>query len=182
VIPDLSGVRVMVFPVQEGTLPGDTEAELGFALESRAPAVTWISPDELRAAARGSPGYDVVVEGLPVGIFLQAEVRRVGDPLYGYLRRMGALVDADAALIPIRLQYRVPQLEDSSGEPRGGVGEAEAAPQGRAEVTSVLISLVSGRVHWFGIVEGEPGEPTDPAVLASTLDALARRLGTPGAR
>ena len=180
VVPDLSGARVMVFPVQAGTrLPGDVEAELGFALEGRAPTVAWIMPEELRRAAAGSPGYDVVVDELPVGIFLQAEVRRVGDPLYGYLRRLGALVDADAALIPVLLQYRSAEEPDSTGTPP----DTAAVPSpGRLEVTAALISLVTGRVHWFGVVGGDPGRPADPAVLATTLDALARRLGTPGAR
>jgi hypothetical protein len=183
-VPDLSGARVMVFPVQAGPgLPGDVEAEMGFALEGRAPAVSWVFPDELRRAAANSPGYDVVVDDLPVGVFLQAEVRRVGDPLYGYLRRLGALVDADAALIPILLQYRLPPPPEPTEERASEAGETVAAPEpGRGEVTVALISLVSGRVYWFGVVAGQPGPVSDPAVLASTMDALARRLGQAGAR
>lgn len=175
-VPDLAGARIMVYPVQSPpSLPGDADAELVFALENRAPDVEWVMPTELRRAAAGSPGYDVVVDALPVGMFERAEVRRVGDPLYGNIRRLAALVDADAALIPVAVRYRTAPAVDSAG----AVSEATSAVPhpGRAEVTVALIAVVTGRVIWSGIVGGAPGSPSDPSVLASAMDALGRAMG-----
>jgi len=170
-VPDLTGVRVMAFPVQSTVgVTGDATAELAFALDARAPGVAWIGPAEMRSAADRSPGLDVSVDRLPVNIFLRQEVRRVGDPLFGNLRRMAALTDAEAALIPVRVAYApVPAGEPGSGE-------------GRVEVMATLLDVGSGRVVWFGVVAGEAGDPDDPATLASALDRLARSLGAPARR
>jgi hypothetical protein len=95
-------------------------------------------------------------------MFLRGEVRRVGDPLYGVLRRLGALTGAQVALIPVLVRYR----------PAG----ASAAPGGTAEVVAALLDVRSGYVLWFGVEGGEAGPADDPGVLASAIDALARRL------
>ena len=178
-VPDLTGARVMVFPVQAASaMAGDPTAELAFALEGRAPGVEWILPAELRRAAAGSPGYDVALDGLPVGVFEQAEVRRIGDPLYGNIRRLAALVDAEVALIPVAVRYRTPTETPPGAEP-----PADTVPEpGRAEVNAALVAVVTGRVLWAGVVGGAPGPPDDPAVLASALDALGRALGPPSGR
>lgn len=171
-VPDLTGVRIMAFPVQSTVgVVGDATAELAFALDARAPGVVWVGPEELRRAAERSPGLNVSVDRLPVSFFLRQEVRRVGDPLFGNLRRMAALVDAEAALIPVRVAYR-PVPEDADG----------VAGEGRVEVTATLLDAGSGRVVWFGVVAGDPGAPDDPATLASALDRFARRLGAPARR
>lgn len=179
-VPDLTGARIMVFPFQTPpSLPGDADAELVFALENRAPDVAWVMPAELRRAVAGSPGYDVVVDGLAVGVFEQAEVQRVGDPLYGNLRRLAALVDADAALLPVAVRYRAAPAATSAGDTAGVASEATTAVSGpgRAEVTVALIAVVTGRVIWSGVVGGAPGSASDPSVLASAMDALGRALG-----
>lgn len=175
-VPDLAGRRVMVFPVQSvsAVVTGDLDAELVFALEQRGESVSWIGARELERAVRGSPGYDVRVEGLPVGIFQRAEVRRVGDPLYGYLRRLAPLVDSEIALIPVAAGYGL--------TPEDSVGPGGAEPPGRVQVSAALIAVVSGRVLWYGVAAGEPGPPGDPAVVASALDALAVRLAPPSER
>lgn len=162
VVPDLTGRRVMVLPVQtvEG-LPGDVDAELAFALQSRAAEVDWVMPAELREAVATSPSLDVRLEGLPVAVFLRTEVERVGDPLFGVLRRLGALTGGEVALIPVIARYR----------PGSG------ASPGAVEVAAALLDVRSGYVLWYGVEEGEPGSVTEPAVLASTLDVLARRFG-----
>ena len=49
-------------------------------------------------------------------------------------------------------------------------------------MTAALVSVVTGRVLWSGVVAGEAGSPSDPAVLASVLDALARLFGPPVVR
>ena len=112
----------------------------------------------LQAVLDRSPGMSRI-RGLPVGVFSTAEVRRIGDPLYGELRRLGAMVDGDVALIPL---MAVAQPADSLGV--------------RVRVSAAVIHVRTGQVLWFGMVEGEPRGTSDPAALASSVDALARTL------
>lgn len=166
-VPDLHGQDVMVLPVQRaagisrrggGPSPDD---EIAYALEDAAPNVEWAFPRELREMLEMSPGFEVRIDGLDVGVFLQAEVERVGDPLFGQLRRLSALAGADLALIPVRVLHR---------------GETDNAPAA-VEVTATLLDARSGRVFWFGMVEGAPGPPGDPAAMASAAEALTRAMG-----
>lgn len=159
--PDLRSSRVMVLPVQlvSGVM-GDPDAELAFGLTSRAEGVDWVFPPEVNDAVLRAPGLNARTTGLPVGTFLRAEVRRVGDPLYGDLRRLAALVNADVALLPVRAARAT----------------AEAGGPGRVTLSAALIHIRTGRVLWFGIVEGGPHPQGDPRGLASAVDALARTL------
>ena len=91
---------VLPFQIRSG-IAGDPDAELAFALATRDGAVEWILPEAMRLALRASPGLDVRLEGLPVDVFLQTEVERVGDPVFGVLRRLGALTGSDVALLPV---------------------------------------------------------------------------------
>ena len=162
-IPDLRGQSVMVFPVQStrGLASGmDAVAEVSFAMEQRQVGVEWILPEEIRRRVRGTPGLDLAADGLPVGDFLRVEVRRVGDPLYGYLRRLAAITGSDVALIPVQARFR-PAAED-----------AEPA----VELAAALLSARTGRVYWFGVVEGVGSGPGDVRALASAAQALARTL------
>lgn len=165
-VPNLQGQSVMVLPVQiRQEVPASVDAgpELRFALEQRGPSVRWLFPDTLRTITARSPGIQAPLEGLPVGVFFQAQVERIGDPLYGHLRRLGALASSPLVLIPIRLRYRsMPET----------VGDRVFEPA--MELTAVLIHIQSGRVLWFGIVDGSTGGPTDPRSLASAADRLAR--------
>ncbi len=154
-VPDLRGVPVMVFPVQEvqGLPVGvDPDGELAFALTERGADEGWIWPSDIRAIAARTPGLAMNVDGLPVGVFLQAEVQRVGDPLYGNLRRVSAVANSEVALIPV--QVRAP------------------ADGGRVavEIAAALIQTRTGRVLWFGIV-------ADPAPGADRRAGLARAAG-----
>lgn len=163
-VPDLTGQSVVVMPVQlRGGVSGDLDAELAFALEGRAGAVDWKLPPELRRELQASPGLDAPLEGLPVGVFLETEVRRIGDPVYGVLRRLGGLTGADVALVPVAVVAR---------------GPVEDAPE-QVEVSAALIDVRTGRVLWYG-VEAGPGRGDDPAALAGAMDALVRRLAPAG--
>lgn len=161
-VPDLRGVRVMLFPAQSTAGVGrGADAELAFALTQRGGDVNWVLPAEMRQAMQRSPGMDTRLEGLPVGIFQRAEVRRVGDPLYGYLRRMGALTNSAVALVPVAVYHR-PATEERPGA---------------VEITATVLSVETGYVLWFGVVEGDGGGPPgDPRALASAADALGRAL------
>jgi hypothetical protein len=157
--PDLRGVRVMVFPVQSVQgVQGDADAEVAFGLRARSAAVDWVLPDRLRESLAGAPSLDTRIQGLPVGAFGAGEVRRVGDPLYGQLRRLGALVDAAVAFIPLSASV----LQDPDG--------------GAVVVAATLIDVRTGYVLWFGVVKGDSGDPGEPRALASAVDALARTL------
>jgi len=161
--PDLRGSRVMLLPVQlVSGVEGDPNAELAFTLRERGREVEWIFEAEVEEILRRSPAIQARTRGLPVGLFLQAEVERVGDPLYGELRRMATLVNAQAILLPIL----------ASCEPN------QAIPGGtpRVRFTVALIEPRTGRVLWFGIEEGGDFVPTDPRGLASAVDRLAQTL------
>ena len=159
--PDLRGLKVIVLPFQQNAgVPGNPDAELAFGLQSRSPGVEWVLPEEMDGILARSPSVRTRTRGLSVGIFLRTEVDRVGDPLYGELRRMAALVDAEVVLIPIGIS---PSNAEAEGDPT-------------VAVTAALVVARTGRVAWFGIVEGEALPAGDPRGLASAVDQLARTL------
>ena len=161
--PDLRGRRVVLMPVQEIVgVPGDPDAELAFTLTDRGRDIDWILNDEIQEVLDRSPAVQTRTRGLAVGVFTQAQVERIGDPLYGELRRIAALVDADAILLPVRLSYEA--------------NEAEEGATPRVRFTTALIEPRSGRVVWFGIDEGGDFAASDPRGLASAAEALASTL------
>jgi hypothetical protein len=160
-VPDLRGVRVMVFPVQRTRgVTGDVDRELQFTLEGQGPEVGWIFPDEMRRALARAPGLDVPLEGLPVSVFLRSEVTRIGDPLYGQLRRISAIMDGRLALIPVEARY----------------GPAEIGGPGAVELTMVLLEARTGRLYWFSIARGQEGPVSDFATVATAVEAVAAQM------
>jgi hypothetical protein len=161
--PDLRGRRVLLLPVQQVLgVRGDADAELIFTLEDLGRDVDWILEKEVTDVLARSPAIDTRTRGLPVGRFLMAEVRRVGDPLYGLLRRLAALVDAEAILIPVAASFEPNQLVEGSTP--------------RVRLTLALIEPRSGRVVWFGVEEGGDFPQGDPRGLASAAENIAREL------
>jgi hypothetical protein len=159
-VPELRGQKVMVLPFQlRDQSIGDVDAELAFALQERAPSVEWMLPAEITAALRASPALDAPLTGLPVEIFLRTEVDRLGDPVYGVLRRLGAVTGADLVLLPVAAFLR-----------SSGPGEPEAV-----QVSVALMDVRTGRALWYA-VEAADGGPGDAAALAAVMDALARRV------
>ena len=159
--PDLRGRRVMVFPVQIRTgVRDDADPEIAFAFRERSDEVEWIFPEELEAVLARAPGIPTRVRGLPVGQFLRSEVRRVGDPLYGQLRRLGEMTRSEVAFIPVQIR----------------VGPDEAGEGSAVEIVSTILNVRSGRVVWFGVVAGNPGPLTDFASIASAVENLAATL------
>ena len=161
VVPDLRGRRVMVLPVQiRAGVPGDASPEIDFVFRTRASEVRWIFSDELEAALARAPGVETTVRGLPVGAFLSSEVRRIGDPLYGQLRRLGAMVNSDIALIPVAVR--------AGAEGAGGVSVVE--------IVATILNVRTGQVIWFGVVAGRPGPVADFGTVASAVEELAETL------
>lgn len=158
--PNLSGQSVMLLPVQPGRagVPDGLDEELAFWLTDQGPGVRWILPDAIDAAVARAPSLGIRPRGLAVSVFHHAEVRNIGDPLFGDLRRLGALVEARYAILPVAAGY---------------VTRAEGA---RVEVAAAIIDTLGGRVLWFGVVAGDVGEQASPALVASAAQALARTL------
>ncbi len=167
-VPSLLGRKVIVFPVQRDLgIGGDATAEMVFALQGTGSGPEWLLPDELRSTMARSGSLDAPLDNLPVDVFLQAQVDRIGDPIYGIMRRIGAVTSADVALLPIAIRPGPPPVDST-----GSVIDGPVA----AEYVAALLDIRTGRVIWFGAEGGLPGAVGDPSRLASAADALARRL------
>jgi hypothetical protein len=160
VAPDLRGLRVLLLPVQQNLgVTGDADAELSYGLRERGREIEWISAAAVEERMARSPGMPARTRGLPVSMFLQAEVDRVGDPLYGELRRTAALVDAEVVFLPVQISL-----------------EAVPGVDPRVRLVSTLIDVRTGRVAWFGVLEGGAFPSGDPRGLASAVDEVARTV------
>ncbi|MGD8289087.1 MAG: hypothetical protein PVI31_10740 [Gemmatimonadota bacterium] len=168
--PDLRGQRVMILPVQNNLgVRGDPDAELTFALHERDVSVEWVFPEELEEVLARSPGYGASMHGLPVGNFLAAEVLRIGDPLYGEIRRLSALVDAQIALLPVQVALATDPPPDTTAGP-------EVPLQPTVRVWTALIRVRTGQVIWFSVLDGGVYPSGDPRGLASAMEEMTRAL------
>ncbi len=163
IAPDLRGSRVVLLPVQQVSgIPGDVDAEVRFALTDRGQGVVWVHSEEVERVLARSPSTPTRTTQLPVGVFLQAEVERVGDPLFGMLRRLAGLVDAEAVLLPVAATFE-PDLSVPGSGPR-------------VRLQAALIEPRTGRVLWYGMEQGEVLPAAQPRALASASEELARSL------
>ncbi len=161
--PILDGRRVILLPVQRvGGVPGNASAELSHALTDRGQDVEWVLWSEVDDALARSPGMDARTSGLPVGLFGAAEVERVGDPLFGQLRRMGGLVDADLILLPVSVTWET--------------NPAVIGATPRVRFTAALIAARTGHVVWYGVEEGDDHPRDDPRGLATAAERLSESL------
>jgi hypothetical protein len=159
--PPLAGATVMVLPAQtpHGATPvAGLDEEIAYWLAERGPRVRWILPPAIDRALARNRMLDIEPRALAVEIFSVVEVRTIGDPLFGDLRRLGALVDARYALVPTAAAY------------------VQSAAGPRIEIAAALIDTLGGRVLWYGIVAGESGTPGDAALAATAAEALARAI------
>lgn len=160
----------MVLPAQaapgSNTLPDaepvpGLDREIGFWLAESAPRVEWVFPPALERALERSPSLGIRLNSLAVSSFHRAEVEIIGDPLFGDLRALGALVDARYALLPVAAEFVMP---------------ADSGGLGRVELRVALIDTRGGRVLWYGALAGETGPADSPAVVATAAQALARTV------
>lgn len=152
---NLTGATVMLLPAQAET--EGLDPELGFWLRELAPRTDWVLPATLRAAVDRSPAWRVDLDALPPGFAEVGGRQRVRDPLYGHLRRLGAMVDTRLALVPYATE-----TTDTAGA--------------ALEITAVLVDVVGGRVVWHGTARGTPAPPGARPSAASAAEALARAL------
>lgn len=168
---NLAGTSVMVLPAQPGSgiseaLAGSFDAELAYWLGDRAPRVHWVPAAEVQRLVKSSPGLRIDLRALDVRAFGRMRVQQIGDPLFGDVHNLGAMLDARLALLPASVAYVEPR--DSAGHPTSGPG--------RIEVTAALIQTFGGEVVWYGVVAGEPGAADSPAVVATAARALAKAV------
>lgn len=154
--PDLAGVRIMLIPVR-APAPARVDAELAFWLQDRAGATDWVLPDELQRVADRTPAWRLRLDALQRPILDMGGHRRVGDPLYGALRQLGAVVDADYALVPL------------------GVGETADTAGVALSMAVAVVDIRGGRVLWLHTAHGERNSARATAV-ASVAEAVARSL------
>lgn len=155
---------VMVLPAQPGAggVPAGFDESLAAMLETHAPTVSWILPPELERSIARAPWLNIRPRALSVSLLRSEEAERIGDPLYGDLRRLGALVDARYAVIPWQVSY-APAPDSIGGH-------------GRVEVAGAIIDTVGGRILWRGLVAGERGPAGDEVVLGTAVQAFARMV------
>lgn len=160
-VPELRGARVLLLPVQRADRPAEeVDLELAHAMRQRGTAMEWTDAATLKeiAEAAGAMGADPA--RLAVAVFRAGEVRQIGDPLFGDIYRLAALVDANVVVLPL-----------------AAYGEPDEVPDRESVILeAVLLDARTGRVLWQGILQGAPGAKNSPAPLASVADRLAARL------
>jgi hypothetical protein len=100
------------------------------AMLARAPEVTWILGSELRRKVRAAPGMLPEPGRMGQAALRFVNVKRIPEPLFGYLRTLVALADGRLVLVPASLRLTAAE---------GGV---------RAETMFVLADARSGAVIW----------------------------------
>lgn len=154
--PDLSGARVMIVPARPGE-PEPLDRELTFWLTSRAPATDWVRPEQVERVVEQNPAARFDLGAVRRLKDLGGGELRIQDPLYGDLRRIGAILDARWALVPLYSTERT----DTAGV--------------AMDLTAVLISIRGGSVVWMHTVHGTPAVERGTAV-AEAAASLARTL------
>jgi hypothetical protein len=156
--PGLEGQRLMLLPVRAGD-PAALDRELAHRLPARAPTVEWLLPAELQAVMDRAPAWRVRLSAMPRNI-AQPRSREpyLVDPTYGDLRRLGAIVDAHLAILPV------------------AVREVDVDGSRALELTAADVHQRGGRVLWMTTVRGDisPESPDDAA--AAVAEALAGML------
>lgn len=171
--PVLTGQTVMIFPVQRGNVPvadpqlqhftlatDKLDAELAYWLPQTATNVKWTLPAAIQRAITRSPSLAVDINNLAITSFQRAEVKRIGDPLFGDLRKLAAVLDTRLAVIPIAAE-------------RIGTNPQTA----RVQVATAVIDAMNGMVIWFGVIEGDAEATSEEAGIASAAQAMARAFG-----
>ncbi len=145
-VAPLAGQRVPVLPLTllaadspiDEQLAGDRVARLAWAdsligdvLQSRGPEVTWVLPDELRAAARRAPATVTDPDRMGQALMRASNIEVVPDPLRSYLRALTAMTDARFVLIPAAARLA-----------------ADSTDGVRAELALVLVDSRNGAVLW----------------------------------
>jgi hypothetical protein len=159
----------MAFPVQDGVVPSADssrhwpadraaiDAEIAYWLPQTAARTKWMLPELMDRTLARSPGMGIKIRELEVRSFQRAQVRRIGDPLFGDLARLSAVLDARLAVIPTAAEYI-------------GATPAEAV----LNIATAVIDARGGEVIWFGVIAGTEKGVGSQAAVASAAQAFAR--------
>jgi len=131
------------------------DAEIAYWLKQNN-KTRWFLGDQIDRALERSPGLDVHPRELAVGIFQRGMVERIGDPLFGDIRKLAAVFDANVAVLPVGAEY---------------VGASRETA--RLQIATALIAM-DADVKWFGIIEGTESGVDSQAAIASAAQAFAR--------
>ena len=135
-----------------------SDSIIGTLLQTRAPEVTWVLPEDLRRAARRAPGIAPAPDQMGSAILFhpsKQEPEMVPDPLRNELRTLAALVGGGRyALVPAGLTFR-----RTGGPADPKALPPPARPTGTAELTMVLVDVRTGRVGFRTVARGEGGDP-----------------------
>jgi hypothetical protein len=168
--PVLVGYKVMVLPTQRGPVPvadpqkqhfpldaEKLDAEIAFWLPQLAGAVQWVLPTTIQRAIDRSPTLGVKMDNLAVTSFHRAQVKRIGDPLFGDLRRLAAVLDTRIAVLPVAAELIGPTRTDA-----------------RVQIATAVIDTFDGTVLWYGVLESDAEAKGDDVALASAAQVFAR--------
>ena len=153
---DLAGARVMVVPVRPAA-PASLDGALSDWLGRLSPSTDWVPPEQVEGAVARTPGSRFQLGATRSVIDAGRGDLRIADPLYGDLRRLGAILNAGLAFVPLEARVRT----DSAGVV--------------VDLTAALVSIRGGRVGWMHTVAGGPASSTAAAVSAAA-ESLARSL------
>ncbi|MGQ0813449.1 MAG: hypothetical protein ACT4O1_03190, partial [Gemmatimonadota bacterium] len=117
----------------------------------------WLLPETIDRTLARSPGLNIDPRALAVGSFQRAQVKRIGDPLFGDLARLAAVLSAHVALIPVAAEFL-----------------GASADSAVLNIATAVIDPTDGDVLWFGVIAGtEKGAGKDVAI-ASAAQAFVR--------
>jgi len=118
---------------------------IGSLLTGRSPEVTWVSPAQLRRAARRAVGIATEPDQMGTAFLRADKLIDVPDPLRYQMRQLVGIAGGRFALVPAGLVYR-----RAPGTPAG---------VGTAELSVVLIDTRVGKVGWRTVARGEGQDP-----------------------
>lgn len=191
----LAGQRVSLFPLtlvaaedslrweafvadRRGTLTG-ADSVIVSQLTARATEISWVTPDELRRAARRSAGVAADPDQIGTAVLRGEQLIEVPDPLRYQMRTLAALAGVRFAVVPAALVYR--KAVKPYGRMAGDTavrqyGDTAIRPYGNtatAELSIVLVDVRLGKVAWRTVARGDGDDPW--SALTRALKAL-----TPG--
>lgn len=150
--------------VHDAAIPAGRVARLAWAdsilaeaILARAPEVTWVLGAELRRKARAAPGMLPTPDRLGQAALRFTNIKRLPDPLFGYLRTLVAVADGRMVLVPASVRFT---REDSLvraetmfvlADGRGGAVIWRSAPAGygktAAEALTATVNFIFPDAH-----------------------------------
>ena len=155
----LAGEKIAVLPmtmvIAEAPLSSDApfidrvaalhwaDSLLKSALENRAPDVSWVFPEELRAMARRAPSVAPDPDKMGQSVMAAPRLTFMPDPLRSYARGLVAIAGGRRLLIPAAANF----------------SRTTTGPGVKVELAVVLADARNGSVTWRTLAVGEGATP-----------------------